>query len=696
MHQSSGNHVCLASLCVLVCTSLFSWPLPAVADTPKPVVRYWSFNDSGIRGTFQHREGNRVFVLDESNRSNEISFDALSNEDKLYLTWAEDTDHPTTQPAWIDGYPIRFLVRVTGDLAGSSSKTVIARIPSGGWLAGNNNAVLIQTASGATSRADVRSVGEHGDALIQFPRLSPERFYWVYARASGASPENTPASHAATAKPPSDFHPEGLSMEIRHTDHTPGNTWEQMLPSLDNPDGMVASSIAVNCSESGNPYPSKAHASYAVSFRGYIKIDAPGTYRFLLNGSDATYLKIGDQVLRQQTGRNPRMRKYSRKNEVGDPIALTAGVYPITTHHVVFDTKSPVNVSVLLWLRPGDSEWEIVPHTVYPRAMFAIPAQVESQSPQGYAVFDAGFTDTLGSHGLRFNLVELRAHATSPPPQSLAWNLPGQSTMHGTSVTWVLENAGVYRVTLQSNPLLPGFTRRIVVNANPEVPSPGSLETLESELSSRDLTQSSDAQLGDIAAVLERCPDFQHPKIAQRLQEQLEQRGVIDPATQITLYEHLLRHKAQQGTPAELAQSYEQYLAQFTATPCLADRLRWRFAQIAVAERRDPATALDQLRIALDNTQRTRPDIARRLAVMMGDIFLQDLGDLRKADTAYELAEDLQRRAGNRERGDTMSPIRRGTMFRQAEQLLDNTDITTTSSVLMRVQNKVSVRPSHP
>src|SRR5437660_8758318 len=41
---------------------------------------------------------------------------------------------PEQWPAWLEGYQFRYTLRVVGNVAASTSKAIVARLPTGGWL----------------------------------------------------------------------------------------------------------------------------------------------------------------------------------------------------------------------------------------------------------------------------------------------------------------------------------------------------------------------------------------------------------------------------------------------------------------------------------------------------------------------------------------------------------------------------------
>src|SRR5205823_4126355 len=70
---------------------------------------------------------------------------------------------PEKAPAWIDGYRIRWPLRVIGDLAKQKSVSVIASLPTGGWLKPDASDVVVQTAAGEIVPVNVLSHDPAGE-----------------------------------------------------------------------------------------------------------------------------------------------------------------------------------------------------------------------------------------------------------------------------------------------------------------------------------------------------------------------------------------------------------------------------------------------------------------------------------------------------------------------------------------------------
>src|SRR5438132_13288278 len=55
---------------------------------------------------------------------------------------------PDKAPAWLDGYRLRWPLRIIGDPAKHAARSVITSLPTGGWLKPDASDVAVQAASG--------------------------------------------------------------------------------------------------------------------------------------------------------------------------------------------------------------------------------------------------------------------------------------------------------------------------------------------------------------------------------------------------------------------------------------------------------------------------------------------------------------------------------------------------------------------
>lgn len=141
----------------------------------------WTLTDgSTVAGDFQSFINDVLTVKFEDGTEKKIPFDTLSDADKKHALLIEDSALPRISPKWQTGYRARYALRVVGDLMQSESKTVIAKIPTGGWLKKDLSDLLVTNANGEIIPLAVLSHNPLGDTIIQFRRRGMDRWYWVY------------------------------------------------------------------------------------------------------------------------------------------------------------------------------------------------------------------------------------------------------------------------------------------------------------------------------------------------------------------------------------------------------------------------------------------------------------------------------------------------------------------------------------
>lgn len=134
-------------------------------------------------------DGKVIIELPEGKRS-EVALEDLSAADRKKVAELENTDVPGVTPPWVPGYRIRYTLRVLGDVLNTPSKTIVARIPTGGWLKPDATDIQVRSANGKVIPVAVVSHDPKGDTLIQFRHNGMDRWYWVYAMNPSAPPRD--------------------------------------------------------------------------------------------------------------------------------------------------------------------------------------------------------------------------------------------------------------------------------------------------------------------------------------------------------------------------------------------------------------------------------------------------------------------------------------------------------------------------
>src|SRR5205823_9640282 len=110
---------------------------------------------------------------------------------------------PDKAPAWVEGYRLRWPLRVVGDPIKQPGKTVITSLATGGWLRPDAADVAVQTPEGELLPVTVLSHDPNGETIIQFPHRG-KAWYWAYG--GNAAPKPAPKA------PPMQ---EGVTLEVR-------------------------------------------------------------------------------------------------------------------------------------------------------------------------------------------------------------------------------------------------------------------------------------------------------------------------------------------------------------------------------------------------------------------------------------------------------------------------------------------------
>ena len=111
-------------------------------------------------------------------------------------------------PAWLEGFQVRWFVRIGGDAYTQTAQTVLVSLPTGGWLKPDASDLEVQAGTGKLLPFIVLSHDPTGETVIQFQRNGADPWYWVY----GLNPK-IPAKPAPVKVDPV-FH-EGLTLELR-------------------------------------------------------------------------------------------------------------------------------------------------------------------------------------------------------------------------------------------------------------------------------------------------------------------------------------------------------------------------------------------------------------------------------------------------------------------------------------------------
>ncbi|OGV86684.1 MAG: hypothetical protein A2340_03575 [Lentisphaerae bacterium RIFOXYB12_FULL_60_10] len=163
--------------------------LMTVARGPaqEPAARVWSGSNPPVEGSYRFLIEDHITIQAADGKEVRLPFNTLSADDQALALQLETRQGPVSPPGWLAGYKVRFPIQIV-DPPSMTSQTVIARIPTGGWLKPDASDFVILTRNGRRIPAAILSHDPLGDTLCQFRRNGVERWYWVYA-ANPAAPD---------------------------------------------------------------------------------------------------------------------------------------------------------------------------------------------------------------------------------------------------------------------------------------------------------------------------------------------------------------------------------------------------------------------------------------------------------------------------------------------------------------------------
>src|SRR5262245_41870846 len=245
---------------------------------------------------------------------------------------------PDKAPAWVDGYRLRWPLRIIGDPSKQKSVSVIASIPTGDWLKADASDIAVQAATGELLPVAVLSHDPAGETIIQFPRKNNDPWYWVYGVSAAPKPQ---------AKPPA--LQEGVTGEVREWAGDDLKDWATVRTGLQKSENVIGNAVVPDIVQTTNPARPGEIRKFAASYRGFLTIDKPGVYRFFANADDAVFVFIDGFKVFERPGTNRKLVGVVPINKIGNDVELKAGVHPIEGHHVLGNNPDATGTMPLLW-----------------------------------------------------------------------------------------------------------------------------------------------------------------------------------------------------------------------------------------------------------------------------------------------------------------------------------------------------------
>lgn len=573
-------------------------------------------------------------------------------------------------PKWVDGYRLRYAIRLLGDPVKDPAKTALARIPTGGWLKPDASDVVVQNAAGQVFPVAVLSHQPSGDTIVQFKRTGPDRWYWIYAGGNKPPP----------GKP--EPMPEGLTMEVREWAGDDLASWAAVRTGLQKSENVIGNGIVQEVIQTCNPARPDQPRKFAASYRGYLNIKKPGIYRFFANGDDATFLFIDGFKVQDKPGVNNRVVGSVPLRSVGTDVNLTAGVHPFEVHHVVGTNPQSLGVMLLMWVKPGDKAWSPVRYTEMVQGMYGHVASLESAAGEASALL-FGLEDSLISGGLQVYLTRFEAVGVVKNPEKLEWDFGDGSKATGRSVAHVYFKAGTYNVTLKPSDGSPPFKRAVHVWPAPGQSSPLSLGEAVKVLTASGWNKQDFQRVSSIFEFLLACEQPNRWPLLEAVSRHLLAQTELEPKTRALAYSSLMESLAEQGKAQEAFKQLDPALKFFKKLPTLQVGIKLTAGEIHGRFLKDLKQAARIYQGIIDDHRRVEHPDVRVAAIRLGDL-QAEAGNLTRAAEAYRLANTLggdkfQATAGT-------DAVARGALLRIAEQKLRKGDIRQSRVLLDKIE----------
>ncbi len=240
---------------------------------------------------------------------------------------------PPQTPAWLDGYQVRWPVRVIGEPITQIGQTVLVRVPTGGWLKPDASDIAVQTASGKLLPTAVLSHDPTGDTILQFKRNGNDPWYWIY----GVNPKAAPLAKIDAKADPA--FKEGLTLELRDWAGDDLASWAKVRAGLEKSTAIIGNAIVTEVAQNTNPARPDVPNKFAASYRGFLDIKKDGAYTFVVNADDAAFLFIDGFKVFERTGVNRPLGtvKVKELEKIAGKVELKAGVHAFEVHQAIGD-----------------------------------------------------------------------------------------------------------------------------------------------------------------------------------------------------------------------------------------------------------------------------------------------------------------------------------------------------------------------
>ncbi|MEO6054413.1 MAG: tetratricopeptide repeat protein [Chthoniobacterales bacterium] len=585
-----------------------------------------------------------------------------------------DNTAPPAAPKWISGYQVRYLVRVAEKPEDFPERqSILVSLPAGGWLRPDGADVVVQSASGKTLPTAVPSYDPGSTAIVQFQREGNSQFYWVYAASPGAE--------AASFKP---IAQEGIIAEYRDWKGDVIDSWESVRKGLEKSDTLIGNAVVSQVVQKANPVHPDNPRNFAASYRGFLNISTPGTYKFLLNADDAGFLFIDGYKVFESTGTHKHVTGKVERDPFM-PIELTAGVHTFEAYHVMGNSPNAQGYAGLSWVTPDKkvNQWAFVPTSVYTSALSAQVAGVENSTLKPVPVFGFGIDDTLTSDGINLYLARFEAQGEVTNPQQLVWDFGDGSKGTGRTVEHIYFTPGDYKVSLKSPAIKSPYVQTVYVYTAPVATSPFSLAIATKLFAAMDWMKFDPQRINTIFDFLLICEQKERWPQLEKLSRYLLTLNGNDAQRRKIFYVTLMQAMAEQGKGVQAAKLMDTALNEFRKLPNLQVQVMLTMADIYRINLKDYDNAGRLYEKLINEHRGTGTPEIRLAAIHWGDMFAET-GDIPQADAHYRMAKDL---GGEKfQSSGSINAIRQGALLRIADQRLHAGDVRQSRRLLERME----------
>ena len=592
------------------------------------------------------------------------------------LLSAAVTSLPAATPAWLPGYKVRYPLHVAGDRTKATARTIMARLPTGGWAREDAADVTVQTAAGEILPVAVLSHVSNGHTLIQFPRRGNDAWYWAYAAHPSATAKRMPAVH------------EGMTVEVREWAGDNFESWPAVRNGLEK--GKVIGCFPVaEIIQNLNPARPSAPFGLTVSYRGVLEIKKTGVYRFFVNSEDASFLFIDGFKVCERTGSNVLLSGEVSMQSTGSKLNLAAGRHPFEIHQVTSGNPGASGRCYLLWSQPNTPTWTYPTRHNYASADYGRSIAIETAPGITGAGFVAGLDETLVTpSGMTLSIMQFTAHGVNLPTgaaaNQLVWDFgDGTEMARGRNPTHIYFDDGDYTVTLKYGDTLPPFHQTIHVWPAPGSTSPFSAAKAIDILETSDLGQYNTERINQLFEFLQMCDQPNRWTLLEKLTDFLLQQHDPDLQYRSLLYTVHIEALARLGREADALARIERAMPEFERLRNAQVSLQLTAAWVYHRQLKEGKKADECYEKILEDYRGLEHPSLRLVAIRWGDLAAES-GDLPAAEVRYRIADELG--GGEFEVTSQAKAITRGALLRIAEQKLRSGDIRETRSLLDKIE----------